>query len=106
MAVCCPQQGWPGRYSHDSGPGPDCQSGKTADERSLARQFESCWCSGSIAIFVWGLFRLTLRQNKLAVANDRHHHRRFIELLRTTVLDTAHAAIESKTSRLQTPGVT
>ena len=50
----------------------------------------------AFAIFVWGLFRLTLRQNKLAVANDRHHHRRFIELLRTTVLDTAHAAIESK----------
>ena len=50
----------------------------------------------AIAIFMWGLFRLMLRQNKLAVANDRRHHRRFIAMLRTAALDTEQTPIESE----------
>ena len=42
----------------------------------------------AFAIFMWGVFRLTLKQNKLAVENDRRHHRRFMVMLRTAALDT------------------
>lgn len=48
------------------------------------------------AIFMWGMFRLSLKQNKLAVENDRPHHRRFIAMLRTVALDTEQTAIESE----------
>lgn len=41
----------------------------------------------AFAIFMWGLFRLMLRQNKLAVANDRRHHRRFMLMLTALMKD-------------------